>query len=82
MKCTSVSHTHVHMCHTYHLYVVEDALRRRARHHLAADEVHERGLGLADVFDDLLIDPGPNLLLHQHVIDLRTREQGASVMMS
>lgn len=56
---------------TYHLHVVQDALRLAAGQHLAADEVHQRGLGLADVLDYLLVDPRPDLLLHERAVDLR-----------
>jgi hypothetical protein len=63
----------------HHLHVVEDALRRGAGQHFAADEVHQRGLRLADVLDYFLVDPRPDLLLHQRVVDLRTDETGHSL---
>ena len=33
--------------------------------YLRAHKLHQRGLFLADVLDDLLVDPGPDAALHQ-----------------
>lgn len=59
---------------TYHLHIVQNALRRAARHHLRANEIDERRFGFANVLDDLLVDPRSDFLLHQCVVDLRPVE--------
>lgn len=48
---------------TYHLNIIQDPLRCASGQHLRTDKVHQRRFRLADVLDNLLVDPRPNLLL-------------------
>lgn len=52
------------------MHIIQNALRRAAGQHLRANEIDQRGLRFANVFDDLLIDPRTNFLLNQSVVDL------------